>query len=46
VTLVGDGLKITGVGLSGNARTRKFQLREQVTTEIDSHSEAAEARPG
>jgi LPS export ABC transporter protein LptC len=32
VTIVGDGLKVTGVGLSGHPKTRVFQLRTQVET--------------
>jgi LPS export ABC transporter protein LptC len=34
VTIVGDGLKVTGVGLSGHPKTRVFELREQVQTEV------------
>lgn len=32
VTIVGDGLKVTGVGLSGHPKTRVFQLQTQVET--------------
>ena len=32
VTVVGDGLKVTGVGLSGHPKTRVFQLQTQVET--------------
>jgi LPS export ABC transporter protein LptC len=32
VTIVGDGLKVTGVGLSGHPKTRLFQLQTQVET--------------
>ncbi len=32
VTIIGDGLKVTGVGLSGHPKTRVFQLQTQVET--------------
>jgi LPS export ABC transporter protein LptC len=32
VTIVGDGLKVTGIGLSGHPKTRVFQLQTQVET--------------
>jgi len=34
VTVVGDGLKVTGVGLSGHPKTRVFELHTQVETEV------------
>jgi LPS export ABC transporter protein LptC len=34
VTVVGDGLKVTGVGLSGHPKTRVFDLHTQVQTEV------------
>lgn len=34
VTVVGDGLKVTGVGLSGHPKTRVFQLQTQVETVV------------
>lgn len=34
VTLVGDGLKVTGVGMSGHPKTRVFQLNTQVETVV------------
>ena len=34
VTVVGEGLKVTGVGLSGHPKTRVFQLRTQVETVV------------
>ena len=34
VTVVGDGLKVTGVGLSGHPKTRVFDLQSQVQTEV------------
>jgi len=34
VTVVGEGLKVTGVGLSGHPKTRVFQLLTQVETVV------------
>jgi LPS export ABC transporter protein LptC len=34
VKIEGQGLKVTGVGLSGHPKTRRFELLKQVTTEI------------
>ena len=34
VTIVGDGLKVTGIGLSGHPKTRVFELHTQVQTEV------------
>jgi len=34
VTVVGDGLKVTGVGLSGHPKTRVFDLHTQVETVV------------
>lgn len=34
VTVLGDGLKVTGVGLSGHPKTRVFDLHTQVQTEV------------
>ena len=34
VTVVGDGLKVTGVGLSGHPKARVFQLNTQVETVV------------
>jgi LPS export ABC transporter protein LptC len=34
VTVIGDGLKVTGVGLSGHPKTRVFELHSQVQTEV------------
>lgn len=34
VTLEGDGLKVTGVGLTGHPKTRVFQLQTQVETTV------------
>lgn len=43
VTLEGEGLKVVGVGLTGNSKTRVFQLNEQVTTEIIQKKDSAKA---
>jgi LPS export ABC transporter protein LptC len=34
VTVMGDGLKVTGVGLTGHPKTRVFELHTQVQTEV------------
>jgi lipopolysaccharide export system protein LptC len=34
VTIEGEGMKVTGIGLTGNTRTRQFVLHDQVQTEI------------
>jgi LPS export ABC transporter protein LptC len=34
VTIEGDGIKVTGVGLTGHTKTRQFELLKQVTTDI------------
>ncbi|MGH7781077.1 MAG: LPS export ABC transporter periplasmic protein LptC [Candidatus Binataceae bacterium] len=34
VTVVGEGVKVTGIGLTGSPKTRVFQLHQQVSTEI------------
>ena len=34
VTVIGDGLKVTGVGLSGHPKTRVFELHTQVQTVV------------
>jgi LPS export ABC transporter protein LptC len=34
VTVLGDGLKVTGVGMSGHPKTRVFELHTQVQTEV------------
>jgi LPS export ABC transporter protein LptC len=46
VTLTGNGLRITGVGLSGNAKTRQFELHKQVSTEIQGTRPVAGPQPG
>jgi LPS export ABC transporter protein LptC len=34
VSIVGEGIKVTGVGLTGHTKTRQFELLKQVTTDI------------
>jgi LPS export ABC transporter protein LptC len=34
VTMEGEGVKVTGVGMTGNPKTRVFQLLDKVTTDI------------
>ncbi len=34
VTMEGEGVKVTGVGMTGNPKTRVFQLLDRVTTDI------------
>jgi LPS export ABC transporter protein LptC len=34
VTIVGEGIKVTGIGMTGHTKTRQFELLKQVTTEI------------
>jgi LPS export ABC transporter protein LptC len=34
VTIEGEGIKVTGVGMTGHTQTRQFELLKQVTTDI------------
>jgi len=34
VAITGDGIKVTGIGMTGHTKTRQFELLKQVTTEI------------
>jgi LPS export ABC transporter protein LptC len=34
VTVIGEGLRVTGVGMTGHPKTRIFQLHQQVQTEF------------
>ena len=45
VTLEGQGLKVVGIGLTGNSKTRVFQLNQQVTTQITPKKNSAKANP-
>jgi lipopolysaccharide export system protein LptC len=44
VTLEGEGVRVTGVGLSGNPKTRVFKLLQQVRTEITPKKDSAKSR--
>lgn len=41
VSIEGEGLKVTGIGLTGHPKTRRFELLKQVTTEITPRSKGA-----
>lgn len=41
VTLEGEGVKVDGIGLTGNSKTRVFQLNHQVNTEIQPKQKAS-----
>jgi LPS export ABC transporter protein LptC len=45
VTVIGDGMKVTGVGLTGNPKTRVFQLRTQVRTEFTPKHDREKSKP-
>jgi LPS export ABC transporter protein LptC len=34
VTIVGQGIKVTGIGMTGHTKTRQFELLKEVTTDI------------
>ena len=34
VTIEGEGIKVTGVGMTGHTKTRQFELLKEVTTDI------------
>jgi LPS export ABC transporter protein LptC len=34
VTIVGEGIKVTGIGMTGHTKTRQFELLKQVSTDI------------
>jgi LPS export ABC transporter protein LptC len=44
VTIEGEGVKVTGVGLTGNPKTRVFKLLQQVRTEIVPKKTSAKSR--
>ncbi|HEY9157489.1 LPS export ABC transporter periplasmic protein LptC [Candidatus Binatus sp.] len=44
VTVVGDGLKVTGVGLSGHPKTRVFQLNTQVETVVTPKNDSEKSK--
>lgn len=43
VTLEGEGVKVIGIGLTGNSKTRVFQLNQQVSTEITPKKDSGKA---
>ncbi|MGH7924483.1 MAG: LPS export ABC transporter periplasmic protein LptC [Candidatus Binatus sp.] len=45
VTVIGDGLKVTGVGLTGNPKTRVFELHAQVQTEVTPKKDSEKSKP-
>lgn len=44
VTLEGEGIKVTGVGMTGHPKTRVFQLHQQVKTEITPKHESEDPK--
>jgi LPS export ABC transporter protein LptC len=47
VTIEGEGIKISGVGMTGQTKTRHFELLNQVTTNIESkHVAARDSKKG
>lgn len=46
VSIEGDGFKVTGTGLSGNPKTRRFELQNQVSTEITPRESGGRAKKG
>jgi lipopolysaccharide export system protein LptC len=44
VTLEGEGVKVIGIGLTGNSKTRVFQLNQQVSTEITPKKDSGKAK--
>jgi|HubBroStandDraft_1064217.scaffolds.fasta_scaffold32346_3 LPS export ABC transporter protein LptC len=46
VTVEGEGLRVTGTGLSGNSKTRVFELHKQVSTHILPKHESENAKAG
>lgn len=46
VSIEGEGMKVTGTGLSGNPKTRRFELLNQVSTEITPKSSGERAKKG
>ena len=47
VTIEGEGIKVTGVGMAGHTKTRQFELLRQVTTEIEPrHAVSRDSKQG
>jgi LPS export ABC transporter protein LptC len=45
VTVLGEGLRVTGIGMSGHPKTRIFQLHEQVETEFTPPKDREKPKP-
>jgi LPS export ABC transporter protein LptC len=46
VTINGEGIKVTGIGMTGHTKTREFELLKQVTTQIAPHHGAPAPKKG
>jgi LPS export ABC transporter protein LptC len=47
VTIEGEGIKVTGVGMTGHTKTRHFELLKQVTTDIaPKHAPSQDSKKG
>ncbi len=47
VTIVGEGIKVTGIGMTGHTKTRQFELLSQVSTYIaPKHATSQDSKKG
>jgi LPS export ABC transporter protein LptC len=47
VTIEGEGIKVTGLGMTGHTKTRQFELLKQVTTDIaPKHGSSQDSKRG
>ncbi len=47
VTIVGEGIKVTGIGMTGHTKTRQFELLKQVSTDIaPRHATSQDSKKG
>lgn len=47
VTIEGEGIKVTGTGMTGHTKTRQFELQKEVTTDIaPRHPAGADSKRG
>ncbi len=46
VSIEGDGFKVTGIGLDGSPKTRRFELLKQVNTEITPKTRGERSKKG
>ena len=46
VTIVGDGIKVSGIGMTGHTKTRQFELLKQVDTDIAPKPSRHESKQG